>query len=114
MRDSLSLEYWETCDACQGGLIFDINENGLYVHSSADMYIGGELRIKVFFSLRNEFDGFQAIAKIIGKDPCCEGGWEGYEYKLEFIRILEQDRRKLRTLLGIRQARNICSPRIVN
>ena len=114
MKDSLPLEYWETCDARQGGLIFDINENGLCVHSSVDMYIGGELRIKVFFSLGYEFDGFQASARIVGEDLCCGGGLEEYKYELEFIRILEQDRPKLRNLLGIRQAKATSSSHTVH
>ena len=109
MRDAIPLEYWETCDARQGGIIVDVNESGLCVLSFVDMYIGGELRIRVFFSLGYEFDGFQALTRIIGKDLCCQGGWESYEYKLEFIGISEEDRLKLRNLLRVRQAKNIYS-----
>jgi hypothetical protein len=109
MRDGIPPEYWETCDSRQGGFVVDINENGLYVRSPVNMYIGGELRIRVLFSLGYEFDGFQALARIIGKDLCSEGGWEAYEYELEFIRISEQDRLKLRNLLGIRHGKNIYS-----
>ena len=28
MKDGITLEYWETCDARQGGVIVDITENG--------------------------------------------------------------------------------------
>jgi hypothetical protein len=63
------------------------------------MYIGGELGIRVFFSLGYEFDGFQGLARIIGKDLCSEEGWQVYEYELEFIGISEQDRLKLRTFV---------------
>ncbi len=107
MRDGMPLEYWETCDARQGGVIVDVKEKGMYVRSHVDMYIGGELQIRVFFSLGYEFDGFQALVRIIGKDLYSEGGWEAYGYELAFIRISEQDRLKLRNLLDIRQARNI-------
>jgi len=109
MRDSVPLGYWETCDTRQGGVIVDINENGLSVRSLVDMYIGAELRIRIFFSLGNEFDRFQVLARTTGKDLCCEEGWESYEYELEFIWIPEQDRLKLRNLLRVRQAKNICS-----
>ena len=103
------LEYWETCDSRQGGAIIDINENGLRIRSPIDMYIGGELRIKVFFSLGYGFDEFQALTRIIGKDLCCEEGWEVYEYELEFIGISDQDRLRLRNLRGIRQTTNMYS-----
>ena len=103
------LEYWETCDARQGGVIGDINEKGLLIRSHVNMPIGGELKIKVFFSLGIQFDGFQASVKITGKDLCCVEGWEAYEYELEFIRISEEDRLQLRRLLNIRQPKEICS-----
>jgi len=99
----MRLEYWETCDSRQGGLVVDIKENGLCVRSPIDMYIGGELAIRVFFSLGYEFDGFQGLARIIGKDLCSEEGWEVYEYELEFIGISESDLLKLRHFLKIRQ-----------
>jgi hypothetical protein len=108
-RDNVPLEYWETCDARQGGIIVHVNESGLCIRSLVDMYIGGELRISVFFSLGREFDGFQALVRIIGKDSCYEEGWESYEYELEFVRIAEEDCLKLRTFLRVRQANNIYS-----
>ena len=105
----MPLEYWETCDSRQGGLVVDIKENGLCVRSPIDMYIGGELGITVFFSLGYEFDGFQGLARIIGKDLCSEEGWEVYEYELEFIGISESDLLKLRHFLKIRQDQNAYS-----
>ena len=105
----MPLEYWETCDSRQGGDVVDIDENGLSVRSPMDMFIGWELGIRVFFSLGHEHDGFQALARIIGKNLCSEGGWEVYEYELEFIGISQRDLLKLRNLLAIRQAKGICS-----
>jgi len=46
----MPLEYWETCDSRQGGNVVDIDENGLCVRSPIDMFMGGELGIRVFFS----------------------------------------------------------------
>ena len=103
------LEYWETCDARQGGIIEEINEKGLCFHSLDDMYMGSEFRLRVFFFRGYEFDGFQVLAKIVGKDSFSQEGWEVYEYQLEFIRMSEQDHLKLRDLLRIRQVRNIRS-----
>ena len=105
----MPLEYWETCDSRQGGNVVDIDENGLCVRSPMDMYIGGELGIKVFFSLGYGFDGFQALTRIIGKDLCSEEGWEVYEYELEFIGIPESDLLKLRNFLRIRRGKNTYS-----
>jgi len=109
MKEAVPLEYWETCDSRQGGVIVDINENGLCVRSLVSMHIGAELRIAIFFSLRNEFDSFKVLARTVGKDLSCEEGWEAYEYKLEFIAISEEGRLKLTNLLRIRQARNMYS-----
>jgi hypothetical protein len=101
------VEYWETSDARQGGLIGHISENGLCIRSPVSMHIGAELRIRIFFSLGYEFDEIQVLAGIIGKDLLCEGGWEVYGYELEIIRISEEDRLKLGNLLRMRRAENI-------
>ncbi len=98
------VEYWETCDARQGGLIGRISEDGLCIRSPVSILIGAELRIRIYFSLGYEFDEFRVSARIIGKDLCCEGGWEVYEYELEIISISEEDRLKLKDLLRTRCA----------
>ena len=101
------LEYWETCDASQGGLVGHISENGLCIRSPVSMHVGAELSLRIFFSLGCEFDEIQVLARIIGKDLCCEGIWEACEYELEIINISEEDRLKLRNLLRMRRAENI-------
>jgi len=109
MKDGITLEYRETCDARQGGVIVDITENGLCVRSHVDMHIGAELGISVFFSLGNEFDRFQVLARTVGKDLGCEEGWEVYVYELEFIGISEPDLLKLRNFLRIRRGKSTYS-----
>ena len=101
------LEYWETCDARQGGLIGRISEDGLRIRSPVSMHIGAELRIRIFFSLGREFDGFQVLVRIIEKDVCCQEGWEVYEYGLEIVEISEKDHLKLGNFLRIRQIKEI-------
>jgi hypothetical protein len=64
------------------------------------MPIGTELKIAVLFPKRYELANFEVLAKIIRKDPIWEEDWEGYEYGLKFIQILEVDRRKLRQILS--------------
>ncbi len=109
MKDVRPCDYWETCDARQGGVIADINQNGLCVHSIVDMEIGQELRIRISYSLGTAFNEFYVLARIIGKDLCCSEGWETYKYDLEFSKISELDRQKLSHFLRIREARNIYS-----
>jgi len=109
MKNGMPFEYWETCDARQGGVIADIKENGLSVHSIVDMRIGGELGIRVFYSLGNGFEGFDVLTKIIGKDLSCSEGWESYKYELEFSDISGPDHLKLSNFLRIREAKNTCS-----
>ncbi len=106
MKHGIPFDYWETSDARQGGVIEDINEKGLCVHSIVDMRIGGELGIRVFYSLGNGFGGFYVLAKIVGKDLCCSEGWETYKYDLEFSEISGSDRQKLSNFLRIRETRN--------
>ena len=97
------LGYWETCDARQWGIIGSISEKGIRVHSDINMPIGAKLRIRIFRTLGYEFDKFQALVKITGKDLCWKGGSEAYEYELEFIVISEEDRLKLGNSLTIRE-----------
>lgn len=109
IKDGLTPDYWETQDARQGGIIAAIDENGLLVHTPMDMRIGGELRIRIFYSVGNEFDELQASTKIVGKDVYCNEGWEAYEYELEISEISEPDRVKLNHLLNLRELRRIYS-----
>ena len=98
------LEYWETCDARQGGAVVTIDENGLCVRSPVDMYVGGELNIKIFLSRGYGFNDIGVSARIVGKDICYEEDWEVYEYKLEFIRMSEEGCLKLRDHLKTRRS----------
>jgi hypothetical protein len=40
------------------------------------------------------------LAEIIWKDLYWEEDWEGYRYGLKFIKIFEDDRRKLKLILS--------------
>lgn len=96
------LEYWETCDASQGGLVGHISENGLCIRSPASMHIGAELSIRIFFSLGYEFEEIQVLARILGKVLCRDEGWDVCEYELEIIKISEEERPKLKELIRMR------------
>ncbi len=104
MKEWTLHEYWETCDGCQGGAIVTIDEESLCINSPADMPVGGELKIRMFFSVGDIFDEIGVSARIIDKDIRCEGDWEAFQYKLEFIKISEKGRLKLKGHLGIRRS----------
>ena len=109
MKNATAFEYWETRDARHGGVILGANENSLRVRSLADIRIGEEFGINIFFSFGSGFDRIEILTRIIGKDLGCEEGWEVYEYKLEFIGISESDLDKLRDFLRIRQPKSAYS-----
>jgi hypothetical protein len=89
------LGYWETYDARQWGIIESISDKSLRIRCDVNMPMGAKLRIRIFRTLGYDFDKFQALVKVTGKHPCRVGGFEAYEYELEFIVISEEDRLKL-------------------
>jgi hypothetical protein len=95
----LPLEYWQTDDACHGGMVGNLSEGGLLTHSLQDMPVGKELNVRIFFANGYEFDGIRIVGKIVWKDHHYETEWKGYQYGIEFVRISEEDRQKLVNLL---------------
>jgi hypothetical protein len=83
----------------QGGIVVNASEEGLLINSIKNMPIGTKLNIAVLFPRGFELANFEVVAEIIRKELCWEEDWEGYQYALRFIEILEADRHKLRQLL---------------
>ncbi len=97
----LPLEYLVTnAPKAHGGLVVNVSEIGLLIRSVKNMSIGTELKAAVLFPKEYELANFDVLAKIVRKDLVWEEDWEGYEYGLRFIRILDVDRRKLRQILS--------------
>ena len=97
----LPLEYLETnTPRTHGGLVVNVSEIGLLIRSIRNLPIGAELRIVVLFPKEYELTNFEVLAQVVRKEPLWEEDWEGYEYGLKFIRILEEDHRKLRQILN--------------
>ena len=103
----LPLEYWDMGESClRGAIVVNAGEGGLLIETIRDIPVGMELNIAVLFPKGFELTNFKVVAKIVWKepywkedmkgDPC----WKGYQYGLEFIQILEEDRWKLNLLLG--------------
>jgi c-di-GMP-binding flagellar brake protein YcgR len=83
-----------------GGLVVNASEVGLLINSVKNIPIGSKLNIAVLFPKGFELADFEVLAEIIWKDLCWEEDWEGYRYGLKFIRILEEDRGKLKKILS--------------
>ena len=82
-----------------GGLVVNASEVGLLINSIKNIPIGSKLNIAVLFPKGFELTNFEVLAEIIWKDLYWEEDWEGYRYGLKFIKILEDDRRKLTQIL---------------
>ena len=83
-----------------GGLVVNASEVGLLVHSIKNIPISTKLNIAVLFPRGYELANFEVLAEIIWKDLHWEEDWEGYQYGLKFVHILEEDFRKLKHLLS--------------
>jgi hypothetical protein len=103
----LPLEYQKIGDSrLGGGIVVNVSEGGFLIESTRDILMGTELKVTLLFSKGFELANFEAVTKIVRKEPYrkedSKGNqyWEGYRYGLEFIQILEEDRWKLNLLLG--------------
>jgi len=83
----------------QGGIVVNASEQGLLINSIKNMPVGTKLNIAVLFPEEYELANFEVVAEIIRKELHWEEDWEGYQYGLKFIKILERDRHKLKQLL---------------
>jgi hypothetical protein len=103
----LPLEYRDKNDtSLRGGIVVNASEGGFLIESARDIPVGTELSVTVLFSMGFELANFRAVTKIVRKESYQKEDsngneyWEGYQYGLEFIQILDEDRWKLTWLLG--------------
>jgi hypothetical protein len=103
----LPLEYRDMDGLClRGGVLANASEGGFLIEAVGDVPVGTELNIAVLFPKGFELANFNVVAKIVWKEPYWkedlkgDSYWKGYQYGLEFIQILEEDRWKLNFLLG--------------
>ncbi len=97
----LPLEY-RVMDApyAHGGLVVNASELGLLVQSVKNLSIGTKLNIGVLFPKGFELANFEVLAEILWKDLHWEEDWEGYQYGLRFLHILDNEYWKLKQLLS--------------
>jgi hypothetical protein len=83
-----------------GGLVVNLSEVGLLIQSIKTIPVGTNLNIAVLFPKGFELANFEVLAEVVWKEMCWKENWEGYQYGLKFIRIREEDHRKLTELLS--------------
>jgi len=83
-----------------GGIVVNASEVGLLINSVKNMPVGTRLKIAVLFPKGFELANLEVMAEIIWKDLHWEEDWEGYQYGLKFIQIMEEDHFKLKQLLN--------------
>ena len=90
----------------RGAMVVNAGNGGFLIESTRDIPVGTKLKVTLLFSVEFELANFEAVAKVVWKEHFSrknsEGNqvWEGYRYGLEFIQVLDEDRRKLNLLLG--------------
>jgi hypothetical protein len=101
------LEFREMGDSrLRGGIVIDVSEGGLLMEAVRDIPVGTELNVTVLFPKGFELANFKVVAKIVWKKPYWKEDskgnryWEGYQYGLKFIQVLEENRWKLDVLLA--------------
>ena len=103
----LPLEYRDVDGSClRGAMVVNAGEGGFLIESPRDIAVGTELSMTVLYPKGFALANFKVKAKIVWKEPSWkenlkrEQYWKGYQYGLEFIKILEEDRWKLDLLLS--------------
>jgi hypothetical protein len=83
-----------------GAMIVNASETGLLIQSPHNMPAGTRLNIAVLFSKGFELANFEVLAEVVWTKSYSDEGRKGYELGLRFVKILEEDRQKLKHLLG--------------
>ena len=105
----LPLEYQDMGDSClHGAIVVNAGEGGFLIESIGGIPVGTELSITVLYPKGFTLVDFKVVAKIVWKKPYSKKDlkgnqyWAGYQYGLEFVQISNEDRWKLKFLLGDR------------
>ncbi len=95
----LPLDYWVSPDTVQGGLVANMSEDGLCIHSIHPIRIGALLRIRAYFSRnRHRFDSIEGCGKVIWRASHEEADWQGYKYGILLTVMSLRDRERVKRL----------------
>lgn len=84
------------------GVVINLSQTGLLIQTFEEMPIGKRLNIKVSFPKGFEVADFSAVVEVVWKDICLWEDWEGYQYGLKFVKVLNKDLPKLKHFLNNR------------
>jgi hypothetical protein len=99
----LPLDYWQTPEVIQGGLVANISETGLLIHSVHKIQIGTKLGIRVYLSKDYSLDCIEGNAKIIWMNLHREQDWKGYRYGVYIMQMPSDYRDRLMKYILILQ-----------
>ena len=89
-------------------IVVNVSDGGFLIETVRGIPAGKELNITVPYPKGFELANFKVVAKIVRKEPYWKEDWkgnqywEGYQYKLESVQILDEDSWKLNLLFGKR------------
>ena len=92
----LPVDFWQTPDVVQGGLVTDMSKIGLGIRSIHEIQIGAKLKIRVYLSKEEySFDSIEGIGKIIWRTAHREQDWKGYRYGMYIMQMPLDSRDRL-------------------
>ena len=100
----LPLDFWQTPDVVQGGLVTDMSEGGLGIRSTHEIQMSAEVGIRVYLS-RGEFsfDSIEGTGRIIWRTAHREQDWKGYRYGIYILKMASDSRDRLMKYIHILQ-----------
>ena len=100
----LPFDYSETPGIFLAGLVADISEEGMCIHSVHQIETGANLKIRVFLSNEESvFDNIEGTGKVIWRTLHVESGWKGYKYGLYITQMAPENRERLERYLTMLQ-----------
>jgi c-di-GMP-binding flagellar brake protein YcgR len=83
-----------------GAMIVNASETGLLIQSTSNLSVGTRLNIAVLFSKEFELANFEVSAEVVWTKIYSDERQKMYQLGLRFIKISEENRQKLKYLLG--------------
>jgi hypothetical protein len=78
----LPVDYWQTPEVIQGGLVANISKRGLLMYSVHKIEINAKLRVRIYLSKSNSLDCIEGNGKIVWMGLHQEQDWQGFKYGL--------------------------------
>ncbi len=73
------------------GLTIDASESGILIQTLAELEIGSNISIKLLPSEHCDLTNFRCIGEVMWKDDCPWDDFEGYQYGVRFIQVLDKN-----------------------